>query len=60
MTVFTEFETIEIAINIIDLLEVLHEKDIIHTNLNPENIFLVEKDINRMCFLNLYHCSWNT
>jgi len=42
-TLFTEFETIEIAIQIINLLEVLHQKNIIHTNLCPENIFLVNK-----------------
>lgn len=39
-TLFSEFETIDIAIKIIDLLEILHENNIIHTNLNPENIFL--------------------
>ena len=57
-TLFTEFETIEIAIQIINLLEVLHQKNIIHTNLNPENIFLVDNQITKMCFTNLYHCSW--
>lgn len=59
-TLFTEFETIEIAIQIIDLLDVLHSKQIIHTNLNPNNIFLVEGKITQMCFLSLYHCSWQT
>lgn len=59
-TVFTEFETIRIAIQIIDLLEVLHSKKIVHTNLNPSNIYLLDGDINKMCFLNLYHCSWQT
>ena len=39
-TLFTEYETIEIAIKIIDLLQMLHSQDIIHTNLSPENIFV--------------------
>ena len=58
LTVFSEFQTIEIAIKIIDLLQVLHEKNIIHTNLNPDTIFLVNSSIDLMCFLNLYHASW--
>lgn len=37
----------------------LHSKDIIHTNFAPESIFLRESDPSKMCFLNLYHCSWN-
>lgn len=39
-TLFTEYEAIEIAIKIIDLLRMLHSQDIIHTNLSPENIFV--------------------
>ena len=38
----------------------MHEREIIHTNMNPETIFLRNSDINQMCFLNLFHCSWNT
>ena len=40
LTLLTEFETIELAIQIIDLVDVLHQKKIVHTNLNPKNIFL--------------------
>ena len=39
-TVFTEFEAIELTLKIIDLVEILHDKDILHTNLAPENILL--------------------
>lgn len=35
-TLFPEFEAIELAIKIIDLLEMLHSLDIVHTNLAPE------------------------
>lgn len=49
-TLFSEFETIDIAIKIIDLLEILHSNNIIHTNLNPENIFLLQGQSSKMCF----------
>jgi serine/threonine protein kinase len=49
-TLFSEFETIDIAIKIIDLLEILHTNNIIHTNLNPENIFLLQGMSTKMCF----------
>lgn len=39
-------------------MEFLHEQEIIHTNLSPSNIFLRNSDTKKMCFLNLYHCSW--
>lgn len=57
-TLFSEFETIDIALKIIDLVQTLHQKNIVHTNLCPENIFLRNGSTNKMCFLNLYHCSW--
>ena len=59
-TLFSEYETIDIAIKIIDLLEILHSNNIIHTNLNPENIFLLQGNSSKMCFQTLYHCSWKT
>jgi serine/threonine protein kinase len=39
-TLFSEYEAIDIGLKIIDLLQMLHDKDIIHTNLAPENIFV--------------------
>ena len=57
-TLFSEFETIEITIKIIDLLSILHQNNIVHTNLAPETIFLRKGSINDMCFLGLYHVSW--
>ena len=35
-TLFSEFEAIDLAIRVIDLLDLLHELDIVHTNLAPE------------------------
>ena len=57
-TLFPEFDAIDIAIKIIDLLSILHDKNIIHTDLNPANIFLKNADTAKMQFQNLYHCSW--
>ena len=37
----------------------LHEKQLVHTNLCPREIFLKEGEIDKMCFLNLYHANWN-
>ena len=44
----------------IDLCEMLHKENLVHTNLCPQEIFLKNQDIDKMCFLNLYHASWNT
>mgnify|MGYP001949958837 CR=1 FL=1 len=59
-TLFNESETITIALQIVHLIELLHKHDIVHTNLNPDTILLREGDYNKMCFRDLYHCSWNT
>lgn len=37
----------------------MHAKDIVHTNFNPNEIFLRDKNLENMSFLNLYYCSWN-
>ena len=47
-------------LKVIALTEVLHSKQVVHTNLNPQEIFLRNNDINQMCFPNLYHASWDT
>jgi len=57
-TVLSEYETIEIAVHIIDLLETLHSNKIIHSNLSPGAIFLEDEKVSNMKFVNLYHCSW--
>ena len=38
----------------------LHENQLIHTNLCPLEIFLKDGSIDQMCFLNLYHTNWST
>ena len=56
-TFFTEVESIDICLKIINLLELLHEKHVVHTNLCPNSIFLRDKKISQMQFLNLFHCT---
>ena len=58
-TFFTEVESIDICLKIIDLLELIHEKSVVHTNLCPSEIFLRDKKLNQMQFANLYHCTSN-
>ena len=56
-TFFTEVESIDISLKIIDLLELIHTQNVVHTNLSPNEIFLKDKKINQMQFSNLYHCT---
>lgn len=58
-TAYSELEVIEIGLKIIELLTLLHDKDIVHTNLCPDTIFLRNADISKLCFLDLYSCSYN-
>jgi hypothetical protein len=39
-TFFTEVEVIDLTLAILNLLELLHQKEIVHTNLCPTDIFL--------------------
>jgi hypothetical protein len=55
-TFFTEVEAIDITLKIVNLLEIVHEKELVYSNLCPEDIFLRDRDINKMCFTSLYHC----
>ena len=58
-TVFSEVEAIDLILKVIDLTSMLHNQKLVHTNLCPREIFLREGDIEKMCFLSLYHTSWS-
>ena len=49
-TFFTEVESIDICLKIIDLLELIHSQNVVHTNLCPHQIFLRDKKLNQMQF----------
>lgn len=55
-TFFTEVEGIDVCLKILNLLELVHEKDLIYSNLCPEEIFLKNKSLGSLCFTSLYHC----
>lgn len=58
-TFFSELASIDLILKVINLVSCLHEKKLIHTNICPFEIFLKDTDVDQMCFLNLYHASWN-
>ena len=45
MTFFTEVESIDISLKIIDLLDLIHSQNVVHTNLCPSEIFLRDKKL---------------
>ena len=51
-TIMTENETVDIMIKVIDLLEILHSKRIIHTNINPGEIYFKNvRDLDSLCMI---------
>ncbi len=59
-TVFSELEAIEVILKVVELVEeTLHSKEIVHSNLCPEEIFLRGRSVNSMCFIGLYNCVWD-
>lgn len=55
-TFFSEVEAIDICLKIVHLLELIHEKELIYSNLCPEEIFLKNRSLNSLCFTSLFHC----
>ena len=52
---------IKLSFKIIELLETLHQKDIVHGNLNPWDIFISSHNIEKssLSFNSLYHTIWS-
>lgn len=58
-TFFTEFETINIGLKLIDLLTNLHENGIVHANLNPFEVFINDlSNPTQFWFYSLFNCIW--
>jgi len=48
------------TLRIVDLVnETLHAREIVHTNLNPQEIFLRGRSVEDLCFQNLFFCQWD-
>jgi hypothetical protein len=45
-TVFTEVAAIDLILKVIELTAVLHDRNLVHTNLCPSEIFLKGGDVN--------------
>jgi len=60
-TFFTELEAIDMILKVVDLVdETLHSRDIVHTNLNPQEIFLKGRSVDHLCFPGLFYCLWDS
>lgn len=44
-TFFSEVEAIDVTLKLIHLLDLIHEKELVFSNLCPEEVFLRDKDI---------------
>ena len=54
-----EIETISLGLKLLDELEVLHSINVLHSNINPSSVYLIEQDINRLRFLDLELAIWD-
>jgi len=48
-------QAIDLTLKLVDLLGLLHSRNVVHTNLCPKDIFLKDKKLSQMQFLNLFH-----
>ena len=48
-----EQETIQLGLRLLNELEVLHNIHVIHSNINPSSVYLLDQDIHRLNFLDL-------
>ena len=60
-TLFSELEAIDCILKVVDLVdECLHSRDVVHSNLCPDELFLKGRSIENLCFLGLYNCLWDS
>ncbi|CAG9319478.1 unnamed protein product [Blepharisma stoltei] len=56
----SELETIDLGLELLDKLEVLHNIHVVHSNINPSSIYLVDQNIHNLAFLDLELAIWDT
>jgi hypothetical protein len=50
-TLFSEVEAIDLILRVVDLVsETLHSREIVHSNLNPQELFLRGRSLDDLCF----------
>lgn len=55
----SELESIDLVLNLLDQLEILHSMHVLHSNINPSSVYLLEKDIQKLSFLDLELAIWD-
>jgi hypothetical protein len=60
-TLFSEVEAIDVILKVVDLVEeCLHSRDVVHSSLCPDEIFLKGRSLDSLCFVGLYNCLWDS
>jgi serine/threonine protein kinase len=54
-----EEQAIELGMHLLDQLEILHNMDVLHSNINPTSVYLLEQDITKPAFLDLELAIWD-
>ena len=55
----SELETIGLGLRLLEGLMVLHKLKVMHSNINPSSIYLLERDIQKLAFLDLELAIWD-
>jgi hypothetical protein len=60
-TLFSEVEAIDVILKVVDLVEeCLHSREVVHSSLCPDEIFLKGRSLENLCFVGLYNCLWDS
>lgn len=54
-----EEEAINLGLRLLDQLEILHNMQVLHSNIHPTSVYLLEKDIKKPVFLDLELAIWD-
>mmetsp|Transcript_26594 Transcript_26594/g.47773 ORF Transcript_26594/g.47773 Transcript_26594/m.47773 type:complete len:850 (+) Transcript_26594:141-2690(+) len=59
MPCMTETEVIELGLRLLDQLDTLHNMHVIHSNINPSSVYLIEGNIEKLRFMDLELAIWD-
>jgi hypothetical protein len=54
----SEIEVLELGQTLLDQLETLHSINVLHSNINPTSVYLIDEDIHKPRFLDLELAVW--
>lgn len=55
----TELEAIDLGLELLQKLETLHNISVVHSNINPSSVYLVDQNVNDLAFLDLELAIWD-